>query len=304
LKQSFIAILLMLRWPNLLITALTLVISYYFLLLPASLDSGLVLRIQPVDMALLCISTLLIMMGAYVINDWMDVESDLHNEKGGRAKFIPRTMLLSYYTGFSLGGLTLALWLCYRLEALELWSIHLTASLLLLLYSMSLKSSPLAGNIAIAILSGSIPLMPLLFDQGFDVFEHSAYIGIYFLAFFGFLITLIRELIKDMEDEVGDRKSGLATFPVIFGMEAARWTSFFFFMLFMVLMMAMLYLLAGRDIISLLYLTLFVLSPMLWLSYKLTLAESKKDYHSISRNLKIVMLLGIGFAVVYHFSYT
>lgn len=303
IKGTFISVFFSLRWPNLMLTLLSLLISYFFLLQPIHQQMGVVSSLDLTNFMLLAVSTLFIMAGGYVINDLTDIESDLINQKAHSVIGVPRKLFLTFYFLFSLGGLLLSLWLSFRLENMSLWSVFLLSFVSLLLYSKYLKSTPLAGNMLIAILCGLVPMLPLIFDQGLVFFHiNSDYLIFHFLGFFGLLLTLIRELVKDMEDEIGDRKMNVTTFPVVFGLQASRWTCFIFFMLFLVLMTAMLYLVAGRDMISLFYLIVLVLCPALWLSYTITIAQTKQDFHKISRYLKYIMLTGMIYGIVYYFA--
>lgn len=113
---------------------------------------------------------------------------------------------------------------------------------------------------------------------------------------------MIRELVKDMEDVSGDQISNLATFPVIFGMKASRGICLLFFAMFYILMSSVMYLLADRDIISLIYLIILVVIPSVYLNFKLVKAQVKSDFSQISRGMKLIMLSGTGSAIVYYFS--
>jgi len=42
-------------------------------------------------------------------------------------------------------------------------------------------------------------------------------------ASFAFIISLIREVIKDMEDMEGDRKYGCRTMPILWGVNASKY---------------------------------------------------------------------------------
>lgn len=261
------------------------------------------LVLNSTDIFLLSLSTLLVMAGGYIINDWMDIESDLHNNKGSGIEIIPRRKLMFWYTTFSFSGLIIALTLCLRISQLNLWYIHTGAFVLLLIYSKNLKSTPLAGNIVIAALCGLIPLLPLIFEmRNFEGILNPDFIIVNFLALFAFLITMIRELVKDMEDVSGDQISNLATFPVIFGMKASRGICLLFFAMFYILMSSVMYLLADRDIISLIYLIILVVIPSVYLNFKLVKAQVKSDFSQISRGMKLIMLSGTGSAIVYYFS--
>ena len=303
MKKGLISVFIALRWPNLILTAVTIIVSYYLLVLPVLERDKILPALHTIDIILLIFSTLFIMAGAYIVNDWMDVESDFHNNKGWVIGIIPRRHLLFWYIAFSSSGLILALTLCLRISYFNLWYIHIGAFILLLVYSTNLKSTPLAGNLVIAGLCGFIPLLPLIFElRTLDVILNPNFVIVNFLGLFAFLITMVRELVKDMEDVAGDGKSNLATFPVIFGMKAARIMCLIFFAMFFILMSSALYFLADRDFISLIYLIISVLIPSIYLNYRLIKSTGKSDFSFISRGLKIVMLSGTGSAIIFYFN--
>jgi geranylgeranylglycerol-phosphate geranylgeranyltransferase len=87
--------------------------------------------------------------------------------------------------------------------------IVLISILLLFFYSKYLKRIPLVGNITVSFLTGLVFIF-----GGVVVGNPSAAIV---PAIFAFLINLIREIVKDMEDIEGDTKAEVITFPVKFG---------------------------------------------------------------------------------------
>ena len=301
--RDLFRIFLSVRWPNLVITVITISISYFFLIVPAFTEAGIETRLKLSHFIIANIAMIFVMAGGYIINDWMDAESDAANKKGGAIPFIPRRTIMISYAMANIMAFLLALWICIDINDFQLLSIPLIVIALLLLYSTTLKSTPLLGNFTIAFLSGAIPLLPLTFDYGFSAFLMDINTtAIYFLSFLAFLISLIRELIKDMEDVAGDQSQNQITFPVLMGMEASRWTAFVFFLFFILLLSLMLYFLIRTKIYSASFLFIFILLPILFLSFKLIKSESSKDYHSISTGLKWIMVSGLIFAIVYYFS--
>ncbi len=249
------------------------------------------------------LSLIFVMAGGYIINDWMDAESDAANQKEGVIPFIPRrTIYISYISANAIGFL-LAFWICNDIRNYQLLTIPLAVIAILLMYSTNLKSTPLLGNFVIAVLSGAIPILPLTFDYGFETFTMDfESTPIYFLGFLAFLVSFIREQVKDMEDLEGDLSQGQTTFPAVMGIEAARWTAFIFFMFFLLLILLMLYYLAFVNYITSIYLFIFVFVPTGALAFKLTRARIDKDFHQVSTGLKWIMLAGLIFAIVYYLS--
>jgi len=93
------------------------------------------------------------------------------------------------------------------------FTIVVLTSILLYLYSIRLKKIPLLGNITVAYLTG------LAFVYGGVAVNNAT--DAFIPAIFAFMINLIRELIKDIEDIEGDKKVGLTSFPIKFGTKAA-----------------------------------------------------------------------------------
>ncbi|MBK6682495.1 MAG: UbiA family prenyltransferase [Ignavibacteriales bacterium] len=157
-----------------------------------------------------------------------------------------------------------------------------------LFYSYSLKSVPLVGNLTVAFLTG------LVFVFGASAVNN--YENALFPFLFSFLKNLIREIVKDIEDVPGDSKTGITTFPVVFGVPLSK-------KLLTVLIVSLIvatFLPFIFEIYKIEYLIIITLSvnPALVLSLKsLTKAKNQKDYSSISSNLKFIMFLGI-FAIL------
>lgn len=85
------------------------------------------------------------------------------------------------------------------------------ATISLITYSLFFKSIALAGNAMVALVLG----LAFIFSAAVygDITKGYAPFAL------AFLFTLIREIIKDMQDIEGDRKQGVKTFPVVFGQE-------------------------------------------------------------------------------------
>lgn len=95
---------------------------------------------------------------------------------------------------------------------------------LLIAYNRHLKRSPAFKNITVALLCTT----PLLFAvQYFFNFSNREFPEEHFWAIipaipFAFLLTIARELYKDLEDKAGDLKAGIMTFPIVAGDKIAR----------------------------------------------------------------------------------
>jgi len=76
-------------------------------------------------------------------------------------------------------------------------------------YNAKLKNFPLIGNIVVAL------ILSLSFIYAGFVFDNIKPLIIPALLAFG--LTLIREIVKDMADVIGDKAVALKTFPIIYG---------------------------------------------------------------------------------------
>jgi 4-hydroxybenzoate polyprenyltransferase len=112
-------------------------------------------------------------------------------------------------------------------------------------------------------------------------------------ALFAFLINLVRELAKDIEDIDGDHKAGMNTLPIAIGRDRA--TKVLFALSLMPLLAVVYYMITYlyKQPIAIGYFLIFVVAPLIYIAIKSFNAETKKDVRHISKILKLVMLLGM-----------
>ncbi len=176
-------------------------------------------------------------------------------------------------------------------------------------YSTTYKRQFLIGNVIVAILTALVPLMVLLFEipllrekYGLLMTELQAnfnYIILWVIAFsfYAFLLTLIREIIKDIEDFEGDRAYGHNTLPIVLGVMNSK-IIIITFILLTQFSLIYVYFRFLKDTITLIYFSVFLIIPLLILLFKIFVANDKRDYHIASNLSKIIMLAGILYALV------
>jgi 4-hydroxybenzoate polyprenyltransferase len=229
---------------------------------------------------LLSVSTVLIAAAGYIINDYYDVKIDYINkpERVVIGKNIPRRYAILFHVVLSGIGIAIGLLLSWRIAALNVLS-----AFLLWLYSNNLKRLPFIGNFSVAFLTGlSVWIVDLLYRHG------SALIVIY--ASFAFFMTLVREIIKDMEDLKGDNTFGCRTLPIVWGL---RRTKFFIYFILTVFALTVLLINQFYKALPLEYFLIFLFIPLLILLYRLIRADTTRDFAALSTFCKIIMLLGI-----------
>jgi 4-hydroxybenzoate polyprenyltransferase len=135
-------------------------------------------------------------------------------------------------------------------------------------------------------------------------------------SIFAFISTLIREIIKDMEDYEGDKKYACNTLSVVYGKDKAKFFSQILIGIMFLMLAYFQYLQISqnqggeemelakaqtRSLITVMYLFFAVQIPLIYVAYKLKLATSKVDYHHLSSTIKFIMLTGIGYILLFYF---
>lgn len=260
------------RFGNLVIIGITQYFTAAFLVDRTTLDDG--------RLFLLSVSTVLIAAAGYIINDYYDVKIDYINkpERVVIGKNIPRRYAILFHVVLSGIGILIGLLLSWRIAALNVLS-----AFLLWLYSNNLKRLPFIGNFSVAFLTGmSVWIVDLLYRHG------SALIVIY--ASFAFFMTLVREIIKDMEDLKGDNTFGCRTLPIVWGL---RRTKFVIYFILAVFALTVILINQFYKALPLEYFLIFLFIPLLILLYRLIRADTTRDFAALSTFCKIIMLLGI-----------
>lgn len=270
---SFVTSLLRLtRFGNLIIVGLAQYFTAGFLIGPQALTDF--------SLFFLSTSTVLIAAAGYIINDYYDVKIDYINkpERVVIGKNITRRYAILFHTILSFSGILIGLSLSWKIAALNLVSVFL-----LWWYSNNLKRLPFIGNFTVGLLTGlSIWIVDLYFNTG------SSLIIIY--SSFAFFMTLVREIIKDMEDLKGDNSFGCKTLPIVWG---PRKTKYFIYVILGVFSVTVVVLNEFYNALPLWYYLTFLFAPLLWLLFRLIRADTVKDFAALSSFCKIIMLLGI-----------
>ena len=229
---------------------------------------------------LLASSTAIIAGAGYIINDYYDIKIDLINkpERVVIGKSITRRYALFFHRVLSIVGVALGFLLGWKVGV-----IHFLSVFLLWWYSNSLKRQPFTGNFVVAWLTSiSIVLVNILYDLS------NPLVVIY--ALFAFFMTLIREIVKDMEDLKGDNTFGCKTLPIIWGIRKTKWI---IYILLVLLGTSVVLLNEGYSQLPLSYFLIFLYIPLGLLLMRLIRADTRKDFYWLSQWCKIIMLFGV-----------
>lgn len=147
----------------------------------------------------------LLAMAGNVHNDICDIEVDKINQPQRPLPSQTLSVLGAWFLTLNLTGYSLLF--AWLIGPLHFWSCSFMV-IWLYLYNRYLKGWPLLGNLSISFLCALAILYPTL-----GVAElPEPLLG---ALFFAFLFTLIREMLKDLEDMEGDRKLGLKTLAIV-----------------------------------------------------------------------------------------
>jgi 4-hydroxybenzoate polyprenyltransferase len=300
-----ISILHLIRYKNLLMVFLSMFLTKYFLI-ESFISTPL---LSDIDFIILTISILLITMGGYLINDIYDIESDKINKPDK----VYITTIISIKNGqflyflTSITGLILGLYLSVNKNLNHLSGYFIVTVIILFVYTKILKKLPLIGNVIVALLV-SLPIFLVYeFDHSMisikDIFDNLFLsIIIFFYLLFAFLTTLIREIIKDLQDIKGDNKLKLKTLPIMIGKK--RTINFLIFLSFLLQLLLLLVLIDSfkNDQYLILFFLITLSLLVAYLIYKLRVPFKNNQYQLLSSLMKIIMLVGVLSMTVFKFN--
>ncbi len=235
--------------------------------------------LQDFRLFLLILATLLVTAAGYMINDYYDVKIDYINRPKAVlvGKVIKRRVILMLHSTFNFAAIGLGWVVAPRIAALIIF-----AGVLIWWYCNGLKRKPFIGNVAVAFLTSlSIYLVAYYFQKN--------ELLVFTYALFAFFLTLIRELLKDIEDRQGDHLHGSKTLPIVLGFRKTK---------------QVIYVIAISFVGSILTVTFQLNLPLLyyyfgglgilfcWFLWKIHQADRKDQFAQLSTLAKVIMGIG------------
>jgi len=292
-----ITLLKLIRYKNLGILALSQILIKYFFLNKYNSNIQLTLPL----FLILLFSILFLAAAGYIINDIYDIEIDKINKpyKVIIGNKISEKYALKLYVLFNIIGLGLAYYLSYTINHLSYALIFLGTAFCLLKYAQSWKNIFFIKNFLVAFLVsisililGLFDILPGLNNQNtINHFIIVKIISFYFL--FSFLTNYIREIIKDIEDVNGDKIRNTQSFISKIGLDN---TKIIIYVLNGFLILFLGYFISNyftNNILSLIYIIIFVFIPSIFYFVLLIKAKTIKNYSIVSKLLKLIMIFGI-----------
>ncbi|MES2838367.1 MAG: geranylgeranylglycerol-phosphate geranylgeranyltransferase [Bacteroidota bacterium] len=305
----------LIRFQNLFLIALTQYAIRYGIIYPFVKASNFFeLQISHGQFALIVLSTVLVAAAGYIINDYFDNKIDFINKPQDVivGKHIKRRVAMAWHVVFNVLGVSLGFYMGYKVGVYKLGVIHLLTTGLLWYYSSDFKRRILVGNIVVSILAALVPMLVILYEMPTLVakyrdvlidlnynFNAMLYIVAGF-SVFAFLITLIREIIKDMEDVIGDKEFGRQTLPVVKGIAFTKWVTVSIIVITLSILLPIQQMQwEANDKASFFYVLFAVDLPLLILLFFVFKSSVKKDFSRASKMAKLIMFLGIAYTAVF-----
>lgn len=280
------------RGYNIWLIALAQYLSAIFVLAPER--RALSILLDPY-MAVIVLATILSIASGYIINNFYDKEKDLINRpvKTKIDRLISEPTRLKIYFGINFMVFALALLISWR--AALFFSGYI---FLIWFYSHKLKKYPIIGNITASLLA-ILPFFAILFyyqkEELFNILHHKhKYFIIFAHASFLYLLILIREMVKDLENLSGDFLNNYRTIPVVYGEKTSKYIISFL----IILTLIPAYILIEKADVG--YMDIYIYFSLLGLLlFLIFLWNSEKKIHFIATHnfLKLLIILGV-FSVI------
>lgn len=254
------------------------------------------------NFVLICLSSILIAAAGYIINDYFDLNIDLVNKPDKLVvdKVIKRRWTIFWHIALSTAGVAIGFYVDYTTHIWLLGFSNAACVFLLFVYSTTFKRKFLIGNVLISVLTAWVILVITWCEYNHLMRSHNGLNAdvilrdTFLYAGFAFVISLIREVVKDMEDIEGDRKYGCKTMPIAWGINATKvFVAVWIIVITGVLVMVQVYAMRLHWWMSVVYSLIAIVAPLVWIFIKLYKAYTSKDFHALSTAIKLVMFTGI-----------
>ena len=303
------AFLKLIRFKNLLIITLIQVVIKFFLI-KAYLDNS---ALNNNEFLFYLLALITIVAAGYIINDIYDIEIDKINNPETRIieKELSKDFSFKIYYLLNIIGISSGFYVAFQVKKLWLGIIFVYFAISLWRYSKQFKKSLIIGNLQVAFLITLSIVNLALYDlipAGIRADDGSKiiFLIILFYTVFAFITTLIREIIKDIEDIEGDKKVNANTLAIRFGVQKVKQITislsilpilgiaYFQYFQYSVLSSTFSVEISywGCSKVAAIY-TLFLQFLLVLLIIKTRYSETKEDFHFSSTLCKIIMLVGI-----------
>ena len=266
-------------------------------------------------LTLLIVSVVGIAAGGYVINDYFDVKIDRINRPDNLVvtRIISRDAAMNLFYGLTAVGVIAGTVVAWWAHSWTLLFTYVVIPGLLWFYSASYKRMFLVGNLVVAFASAIVPLLVAIANADYlhhlyqNALAYSPIVGELYVwtggfAIFAFLLTWVREIVKDIEDIEGDREMECRTLPIVWGDKVAKIIATLLLMAIAILIVYMLFAVLpfSHEWKSLptRYVVFGLIVPILCSIVLLWAANNRTEYHRVQTIIKFAMFMGMLFSYV------
>lgn len=300
---------------NIIMLVFYMMLFYWTVITPLHEFTGTEPTLAGWQYGLLVLSTILIAAGGYVINDYFDVPIDLYNkpDKMIVTRFISEEKAFNLYLTLTAIGILSALAVAFTLGRITLIFYQILPAVMLWIYAQSYKKTFLIGNILVSFLSGLVIMVPAMYEINLKTLGHKVENAFFInallkisiaYALFAFISTLIREIIKDIEDMEGDKRCDARTIPIKLGINPTKGILAFLYLILLTgisFFLPQLY--KANEVIPFMYIILLLIIPIIYMLFLLLKAVSKDDFGRLSFTLKVFMLSGMVTMIYFFINY-
>lgn len=266
-------------------------------------------------LTLLIISVVGIAAGGYVINDYFDVKIDRINRPDNLVvtRIISRDAAMNLFYGLTAVGVIAGTVVAWWAHSWTLLFTYVVIPGLLWFYSASYKRMFLVGNLVVAFASAIVPLLVAIANADYlhhlyqNALAYSPIVGELYVwtggfAAFAFLLTWVREIVKDIEDIEGDREMECRTLPIVWGDKVAKIIATILLVAIATLIVYILFAVLpfSHEWKSLptRYVVFGLIVPILCSIVLLWAANNRTEYHRVQTIIKFAMFMGMLFSYV------
>jgi len=305
------------RLPNLVIVVLIEFLLRYSILKPILFSDTSEYMTSLPEFIIFVITTLLLAIGGYVINDYFDIKIDQVNRPDQIvvSRIVAPRTAMKIHLAVNIVAVILGFYLAYRIHSIWFGLLFPCGAFFFWFYSARWKQLLIWKNLIVAFISALLIMLVLLFEF-FHLRLHPEYFsevigklnGVFLIflgyAGFAFLVSLFREVIKDIEDLQGDEQYGTRSLPSVFGIKWSKSVviGLIFSTMFLLGYCQVVLYRFGLEMLFW-YFMIAVQMPAISLIIVIVRAGKKQDFQLASGLAKLIMLTGILSMVFLSISY-
>lgn len=308
-------IMQLIRWSNLFFLGALIYVMEKWVVVPILDDVAFGEQLPWYIVLLIAVATILIAAGGYVINDYFDIKIDRINRPDQLivSQHISKENAMRLSISLSGVGMACGLVVAWLLRSSTIGILFAIIPGLLWFYSSSYKRLLIVGNVTIALLSALSPMMVAIANVAqlqlkyssilpYTTLEHDIYAWVGGFSLFAFLLTWIREIVKDLQDQMGDRELECHSMPIVWGNTVTKIVVTALIVLTTALIVWLWYSVLPFDrtwsSFSTRYIVLGILIPLWGALWLLWAAKIPSDYRTCQQVIKLTMFLGMLYSFV------